>query len=239
MIAHEEIRKMENEKTLPPGQTEVESFPRFGLTKFAERFPDETESIAFNIKIAGENITQLTDELSQLERFQQISDFHCVTTWTKRNINWSGYRFSEFYERFILNQIKPDIDINFVTFRCQDGYRVGMYLEDLKNEDVLLADGIGGQPLGIAHGAPLRIVAPAHYGYKSAKHISSIEFLNNANEYRPSGLKFMDHPRARVAKEERGSIFPGWLLRRLYRPLVKSTVIKFSRALAKHESSQS
>jgi DMSO/TMAO reductase YedYZ molybdopterin-dependent catalytic subunit len=235
---HEEIREMENEMPLPPGQTEVESFPRFGLAKFAERFPHETENVAFDIKIAGENITRFTDELSQLERIQQVSDFHCVTTWTKRNINWSGYRFSEFYTQFILNQIKPDVDINFVVFRCQDGYRVGMCLEDLKNDDVLLAYGIDEQPLGIAHGAPLRLVAPAHYGYKNAKHIASIEFLEDANEYRPSGLKFMDHPRARVAMEERGTIFPGWFLRRLYRPLINSTVAKFSIGLAKHESSE-
>jgi DMSO/TMAO reductase YedYZ molybdopterin-dependent catalytic subunit len=30
--------------------------------------------------------------------------------------------------------------------------------------------------LTVAHGAPLRLVAPAHYGYKSAKHLSRIEF---------------------------------------------------------------
>jgi hypothetical protein len=40
----------------------------------------------------------------------------------------------------------------------------------------------------------------------------------------------MDHPRARVALEERGRGAPGWLLRRLYRPLIAPTVWWFRRA---------
>jgi DMSO/TMAO reductase YedYZ molybdopterin-dependent catalytic subunit len=111
-----------------------------------------------------------------------------------------------------------------------------MYLKDLKCSDTLLVDSMDGQTLNVAHGAPLRLLAPAHYGYKSAKHISRIEFLSNADTYQPSGLRFMDHPRARVELEERGSIFPGWFLRRRYRPLVKSTAAKFSSALTKHNS---
>jgi hypothetical protein len=44
----------------------------------------------------------------------------------------------------------------------------------------------------------------------------------------------MDHPRARVALEERGRGLPGWLLRYLYRPLIPGTVTWFARAMAEH-----
>ena len=41
----------------------------------------------------------------------------------------------------------------------------------------------------------------------------------------------MVHPRARVAGEERGQWIPGWLLRYLYRPLIRPTAARFARAL--------
>ena len=134
----------------------------------------------------------------------------------------------------MLTQARPESNADFVVFGGQDGYRVGMQLEDLVAPDVILADRLEGQALPIAHGAPLWLVAPAHYGYKSAKHVARIEFWRDERNYRAAAFKFMDHPRARVKHEERGSIFPGWLLRRLYRPLVEPTKRKFEDALAIH-----
>jgi len=101
-------------------------------------------------------------------------------------------------------------------------------------DDVLLADRLNGAPLDVAHGAPLRLVAPAHYGYKNPKHVNRIEFWPDAAQFQPPALAFMDHPTARVATEERGRVFPGWMLRYLYRPLVRSTIRTFERALAQH-----
>jgi hypothetical protein len=46
----------------------------------------------------------------------------------------------------------------------------------------------------------------------------------------------MDHPRARVALEERGRVFPGWLLRHLYRPLIGRTEKRFAKELQRHEA---
>ena len=54
--------------------------------------------------------------------------------------------------------------------------------------------------------------------------------------YRPVGLRFMAHPRARVAAEERGQWFPGWLLRYLYRPLINPTAARFDEALQRHQA---
>jgi DMSO/TMAO reductase YedYZ molybdopterin-dependent catalytic subunit len=50
-----------------------------------------------------------------------------------------------------------------------------LLLSDLLAAEVLLADILDGLPLSMEHGAPLRLVAPAHYGYKSVKHLSGIE----------------------------------------------------------------
>ena len=48
-----------------------------------------------------------------------------------------------------------------------------------------MADHLDGQLLPIEHGAPLRLIAPAHYGYKSVKHLHRIEFWRSDEHYRP------------------------------------------------------
>ena len=177
---------------------------------------------------------RLSKELDQLQRVEQASDFHCVTTWTKRSVRWSGVRFAEFYEALVVPRASPTGDAEFVVLKGQDGYRVSMLLKDLLAPDVLLADAVDGQPLPIANGAPVRLVAPAHYGYKNAKHINRIEFWRDDGDYRSAAFSFMDHPRARVEYEERGKGVPGWLLRWVYRRSVEPARRRFQQALAEH-----
>ncbi len=220
--------------TLPPGQYELDEFPRFGLSQFANRFPKETRQIS--LKITGdvdESIT-VADELRQLPRVDQTSDFHCVTTWTRCSLRWSGFRFSDFYERIVVPRARPQQDATFVILRCQDGYAPSLPLADLLADSVLFAERLNGELLQIEHGAPLRLVAPAHYGYKSAKHVYGVEFWHDDRNYRSAAFRFMDHPRARVALEERGRGVPGWALRHLYRPLVRPAIWLFRRALDRH-----
>lgn len=225
--------------TLPPGQVERARFPRFGLGKFARRFPATPETIA--VCIAGDVETDVRLDAARLgtvPRATQRSDFHCVTTWSVRDQAWSGWRFADVYERLIAPVARLHADARFVVFRGEDGYCTILLLEDLLRPDVLLADRLDDQPLGIEHGAPLRLVAPAHYGYKNVKHLVAIEFWRDRRAYRfpfpyPA---LMDHPRARVAFEERGRWIPGAILRRLYRLIIPFTVWNFSRALAAHRT---
>ena len=219
---------------LPPGQVETRDFPRFGLTPFAPRFPSELGAV--RIRIGGEVAAplEISQELGPLDYVTQRSDFHCVTTWTCKGIEWSGVRFADFFRELVQPLARPDASATTVVLRAQDGARVIMLLEDLMAPDVLLADRMDGEPLSIAHGAPLRLIAPAHYGYKNIKHLNRIDFFRSDADYRPFGWRFMEHPRARVALEERGRWFPGWLLRYLYRPLINPTVKRFDKALKAH-----
>ncbi len=221
----------EPRSSLPPGQYASRDFPRFGMPRFAHRFPRVRDRI--HLEIGGEvrAPTTLTDRLQELPRVDQVSDFHCVTTWTHRDVPWSGFRFLDFFERLILPEVEPSAHVQFVVFKGQDGYRTGLFLDDLLQPDVLLADRLGGEALSVEHGAPLRLVAPAHYGYKSLKHLCRMEFWSDDTGYRPGGLRFMEHPRARVGREERGRGVPGWLLRWLYRPLIRPTARYFRRAM--------
>ncbi len=221
--------------TLPPGQYELEEFPRFGLSQFANRFPKKTRQISLKISGDVDESIAVADELRHLPRVDQTSDFHCVTTWTRCSLRWSGFRFSDFYERIVVPRARPQQDATFVILRCQDGYAPSLPLADLLADNVLFAERLNGEPLQIEHGAPLRLVAPAHYGYKSAKHVYGVEFWHDDRNYRRSAaFRFMDHPRARVALEERGGGVPGWVLRYLYRPLVRPAIWLFRRALDRH-----
>jgi DMSO/TMAO reductase YedYZ molybdopterin-dependent catalytic subunit len=220
--------------TLPPGQHEIGAFPRFGLYRFATRFPQETSRI--QLRISGDVVVSCTiaGELASLPRVQRTSDFHCVTTWTRRSLRWSGFRFADFFQRIAVPLAQPEHDSTVVILRGQDGYATALPLEDLLADSVLLADTLDDQPLSLAHGAPLRLVAPDHYGYKSVKHLAAVEFWRDARHYRAAAFRFMDHPRARVASEERGRGLPGPVLRWLYRPLVGPTIRHFQRALDRH-----
>ena len=110
---------------LPPSQKEIDNFPRFGLPQYAKRFPSVLDSV--KLSISGDmNTLELSEELSSLKRVGKTSDFHCVTTWSKLDLVWSGYRFSDFYN----NLIKPHAteDMIFVVLRAQDGYKTSLPL---------------------------------------------------------------------------------------------------------------
>lgn len=216
--------------SLPPGQRSRPDFPRFGLTQYASRFPGNPDQKELQVSGDVFNSHVIAAPFDGLAHTEQTSDFHCVTTWTRRSLRWGGVRFVDFYR----SKIEPSIDksraVNVVVFRGQDGYRSTLPLSDLLAEEVLLADHLDGEPLSVDHGAPMRLIAPAHYGYKSVKHLSRIEFWQSEPAVRPAAFAFMDHPRARVAYEERGRWLPGWILRHAYRPLIGITAARFAKA---------
>jgi DMSO/TMAO reductase YedYZ molybdopterin-dependent catalytic subunit len=218
----------ESAATLPPGQIAGAAHPRFGLPWLAFRFPSETDRLA--VEVAGDvaNPLAFSTQLHAMPRIEQTSDLHCVTTWTKQSLRWRGISFRDFYEQLVLAHVRPDPDADLVVFFGQDGYRNALPLQDLLAGDVILADSLDGTALSMEHGAPLRLIAPRHYGYKSVKHIERIEFRRNEKKHRRiPGPGFMSHPRARVAFEERGRYLPGWIYRALYRPLIRVTAWAF------------
>ena len=214
-------------KTLPPGQKESKIFPRFGLPQYANRFPQELNTI--RLSIGGDlDDFEISEELHSLKRKSQQSDFHCVTTWSSLNHKWSGYSFNDFYRNFIFPRVSDPI--RFVVLKAQDGYKTSLPLEDLMAHNVLLADELDNEPLTIEHGAPIRVIAPDHYGYKNIKHLKRIEFYGEQKKIKHGYLRFMDHPRARVAHEERARIGPALFFRWIYKIGIKRTLSSYKTA---------
>lgn len=217
---------------LPPGQRAMADFPRFGVVAFAMR-PLKSREIRLEISgPLGRSMVLTSIELATLPRVTLAADFHCAAGWSHRTAQWSGFRFRDVWDMLIVPNTQRASEHGFAVLRCQDGYRTALPLADLLAPEVLLADRLHDRPLTLEHGAPIRLVAPAHYGYKSAKHLDRIELRENDLGYRPLLPRLMDHPRARVALEERGQFLPGWLLRYLFRPFVGPIIRKLKLATA-------
>jgi hypothetical protein len=214
--------------TLPPGQAPRPDVPRFGLPRYADRRPRDPRSRDLAVTLPDGATHVLRDVVIGLPRTELVADFHCVTTWSHRGLAWSGVRLADVFALRLAPLLADPGAIAGVVLVGQDGYRTSLVIADALAPEVLLADRLGGEPLSVAHGAPLRVVAPAHYGYKNLKHLSALTLLTMAPDSKRGLAALLDHPRARVALEERGRWLPGWLLRRLYRPLIAGTARRFA-----------
>ncbi|MCF6327677.1 MAG: molybdopterin-dependent oxidoreductase [Devosiaceae bacterium] len=222
--------------SLPRGQHLIDDFPRFGLIPYAERFPANPNDIS--LRISGDVQTPLSidDEFSKLPMRNQVSDFHCVTTWSTKNLRWRGFLFRDVLKKIIQPIAQVDPKANYVVFMGQDGYKNILPLKDLMADDVLLATHLDDEPLGIAHGGPLRLIAPSHYGYKSVKHIKQIDFLIDPEKFKtPWFFPLVAHPRGRVELEERSVLLPNWLFRFVFSKFINSNRLRFERALQQYE----
>ncbi len=219
---------------LPPGQRLRNDLPRFGLPRFASRLPRRTSSSKLRISGAVASPAELAlSDLEHLPRMEQVSDFHCVTTWSVRGLRWSGYAFHDFLE-WLSPRVQPGESVSWVAFFGADGHVASLPLDFAVRPDVLLADRLDGRPLSMAHGAPLRIVAPAHYGYKSVKHLTEIRLTD---ERVPGSAGRKEHPTGLAEAEQRVELMPGWLFRRLIRPAAAPLVWYFRRHTPKDPES--
>jgi len=109
----------------------------------------------------------------KITKAKSISDFHCVEGWSVLGLDWEGIRFEQ-----ILEFVKPRESAKFVCFECADGYTTSLSLIELSEKNVLLAYKLDGKYLEEGTGAPLRLVVPDKYAYKSAMWITRIKFTS-------------------------------------------------------------
>lgn len=110
-------------------------------------------------------------QLRALPQETQSSRMKCVQCWSAR-ATWSGFRFQH-----LLDLAKPTRKAKAVRIDCADKWYEYFNLPDLLQPNVMFVLDLAGKPLPDKHGAPLRLLDPSRYGYKSAKLITAITFV--------------------------------------------------------------
>jgi len=109
---------------------------------------------------------------SALEQVDDVSDFHCVTGWSRLDVPWRGVRLST-----VLALADPEDGAEAVLCHARDSYTTNLPLAEALKDDVLLVHSADGQPLPREHGGPVRVITPQLYAWKGAKWITRLELL--------------------------------------------------------------
>ena len=160
----------QRQNRVPPGQRLTDKWPVLHRGN-VQRI--DTKSWTFKISGLVEPERALTyDEFTALPHIEVFSDIHCVTTWSKLDNLWEGISAAVVKD---LVKIKPEA--RFVIVQCAGGFTTNLTLDDFFQPDVLFALKHDGQPLAVEHGAPVRLVVPRLYFWKSAKWVTGIKFV--------------------------------------------------------------
>ena len=155
---------------LPPGQRLVTNWPVLDLGIQ----PDVPRS-AWKLKVDGlvENTVAWDwDAFAAQPAFEDVSDVHCVTQWSRYDNRWTGVSVTH-----LLSVVQPKPDARHVILHGYDGYTTNVRLDHFSEADCLLAHSHDGVPLSREHGGPVRLIIPRYYLWKSAKWLKRIEFV--------------------------------------------------------------
>lgn len=127
-------------------------------------------------------------DLHALPRTEFTTEFKCIEGWSVI-VTWAGVRLADFLASYplatasgqpIRNPAAPPADAaRYASFVTPDEtYYVGLEQETVLHPQTLLCYELNGQPLTLAHGAPVRLVTPLKYGVKHLKRIGTIAFTD-------------------------------------------------------------
>jgi len=166
----------------------------------------------------------IDDLLRRFPQEERVYRLRCVEAWSMV-IPWNGFELAS-----LIRHVEPTSRARFVEFTTlhdpqqmpgqrrpvlQWPYVEGLRLDEAMHPLTLLATGLYGQTLPNQNGAPLRLVVPWKYGFKSIKSIVRIRFTDRApatswSRSAPSEYGFyanvnpqVDHPRWTQARERR------------------------------------
>ena len=192
----------------------------------------------WKVEVAGEAELTGTYNLEDIVKPHMLEErvyrLRCVEAWSMV-VPWVGFPLADLLKRF-----EPNSNAKYVRFETLHDpeqmpaqgsrfaaidypYIEGLRIDEAMNELAFLAVGVYGNAMPNQNGAPIRLVVPWKYGFKSIKSIVKIEFtkrrpkttweISNSREYGfyANVNPDVDHPRWSQARERRigGSIFAG------------------------------
>lgn len=218
--------------------TSYNNFYEFGTGKedparHAGQLTTSPWSIEVDGMVDNPGTYSVADLIDQSDMEERIYRFRCVEAWSMV-IPWNGVELNK-----VLSKLGPKPEAKYVAFETlvrpseMPGlrnnsidwpYREGLRMDEAMHPLTMLATGIYGEPMPNQNGAPIRLVVPWKYGFKSIKSIVRISFTDQEppttwNMLQPREYGFysnvnprVDHPRWSQATERR--IGDGLLARR-------------------------
>jgi methionine sulfoxide reductase catalytic subunit len=164
------------------------NFYEFSSTKNVWNYIQPFQPLPWTVEVTGLVAKPHTYDVDDLVRAfpleERIYRHRCVETWAMA-IPWTGFPLADLLRR--AEPLPAARFVRFVSFERLDQasgqknrrqpwpYNEGLTLDEATNELAFIATGMYGHPLLKQHGAPLRLVVPWKYGFKSAKSIVRIE----------------------------------------------------------------
>ena len=167
------------------------NFYEFGGTKSIHLLVKRLKTRPWQVKVGGLVRKPKTYDIDDLIRTMPLEErlyrLRCVEAWAMA-IPWTGFPVSA-----LIRAVEPKSDAKYIkmtTFLNRTvalgqlqiwypwPYVEALTLEEGLNDLALFVTGIYGKPLPQQHGAPIRLITPWKYGFKSIKSIVSIEFTD-------------------------------------------------------------
>ncbi len=153
--------------------------------KLAKKYPFTPWKVEVGGLVDKPRTFDIEDLIKLMPLEERVYRFRCVEAWAM-TVPWTGFPLSA-----LLEKVSPKSSARYVRFvSVLDKKRLpgqstshpwpyfeGLTMAEAMNELTLLATGIYGHPLPGQHGAPIRLVLPWKYGFKSAKSIVKIELV--------------------------------------------------------------
>jgi len=158
---------------LPKGQKWISKPVVYDIVKDIK----DVDLSTYRLKFFGavENPIEITyEQFVSMAKDRTVADFHCVTTWSVKDISWEGIKTKELFK-----MIKPKKEAKFVMAHCLEGYTTNFPIDYLYDEASMLAYKMNGEIIPKRHGFPIRLVIPSLYAWKSAKYLTALEFMTH------------------------------------------------------------
>ena len=195
-----------------------------GVAPLAKDFKTDPWTVEVTGLVNNPKTFGMEDLLSNFEIEERIYRLRCVEAWSMV-IPWNGFTLAS-----LLKEVDPKSEAKYVRFETlldesqMPGvknklypwpYVEGLRIDEAMNDLTLMSTGLYGETLLPQNGAPIRLVVPWKYGFKSIKSIIKIELtdeepLNFWQEIAPNEYGFyanvnptVDHPRWSQASERR------------------------------------
>ncbi len=218
----------EEERTPLKDVTSYNNFYEFGTDKGdPKRYAGSLRTRPWTLVVEGEVHRPRTfdiDELLKLPLEERVYRLRCVEAWSMV-IPWIGFEL-----KHLIKAVEPTANARYVQFATlldpeqMPGQRRGIldwpYVEGLRMDEAMnpltiMGVGLYGEVMPNQNGAPIRLVVPWKYGFKSAKSIVRMRFVEQEpptawNTAAPHEYGFysnvnptVDHPRWSQASERR------------------------------------